>query len=161
LSPRVPRRIEVPLKTWKACALERPPRTAWSTLPFSRVLALEYLDAPSRDVRRESKRYRLAIHGGRRRDGQACHRDARHRTRGPDCSLVVAFPTMALTPSRLATEEDAPDPSSVGGIRAPSVGSDDAGSGWRLRRDLRGPDTTRSPKRAYRFGTSPAQLAGA
>jgi nucleoside-diphosphate-sugar epimerase len=34
--------------------------------------------------------------------------------------LVVAFPTMALSPGRLATEEDAPDPSSAGGIRAPS-----------------------------------------
>jgi len=31
--------------------------------------------------------------------------------------LVVAFGTMALTPGRLATEEDAPDPSSVGGPR--------------------------------------------
>jgi nucleoside-diphosphate-sugar epimerase len=39
---------------------------------------------------------------------------------GPDRSLVVAFPTMALTPGRLATEEDAPDPSSAGGPRIPS-----------------------------------------
>src|ERR1700730_5133925 len=36
---------------------------------LSRVLAGEYLDAPSSDVRRESERYRLEIHGGRRRDG--------------------------------------------------------------------------------------------
>ncbi len=39
---------------------------------------------------------------------------------GPDRSLVVAFPTMALSPSRLATEEDAPDPNSAVGSRVPS-----------------------------------------
>jgi hypothetical protein len=39
---------------------------------------------------------------------------------GPDRSLVVAFPTVALTPGRLATEEDAPDPSSAGAPRIPS-----------------------------------------
>ena len=34
--------------------------------------------------------------------------------------LVVAFPTMALAPGHLATEDDAPDPSSAGGRRATS-----------------------------------------
>lgn len=38
----------------------------------------------------------------------------RHKT------LVVAFPTMALSPGRLATEADAADPNSVGGVRAQS-----------------------------------------
>lgn len=40
--------------------------------------------------------------------------------KGPDRPLVVAFPTMALTPGRLATEEDAADPNSVGGVRVRS-----------------------------------------
>jgi nucleoside-diphosphate-sugar epimerase len=40
--------------------------------------------------------------------------------KGNDRSLVVAFPTMALRAGRLATEKDAPDPTSVGGMRAPS-----------------------------------------
>jgi nucleoside-diphosphate-sugar epimerase len=39
---------------------------------------------------------------------------------GSDRALVVAFPTMALRPGRLATEEDAPEPHSAGGGRAPS-----------------------------------------
>jgi hypothetical protein len=39
---------------------------------------------------------------------------------GTDRTLVVAFPTMALRPGRMATEEDAPDPSSAGGDRSPS-----------------------------------------
>jgi nucleoside-diphosphate-sugar epimerase len=39
---------------------------------------------------------------------------------GVDRALVVAFPTMALRPWRMATEEDAPDPDSAGGRRAPS-----------------------------------------
>jgi nucleoside-diphosphate-sugar epimerase len=39
---------------------------------------------------------------------------------GRDRALVVAFPTMALRPGRLATEEDAPDPTSAGGVRASS-----------------------------------------
>jgi len=34
--------------------------------------------------------------------------------------LVVAFPTMALRPSHLATEDDAPDPNSPGSARIPS-----------------------------------------
>lgn len=34
--------------------------------------------------------------------------------------LVVAFPTMALTPGRVATENDAPDPSAPGAARIPS-----------------------------------------
>ena len=34
--------------------------------------------------------------------------------------LVVAFPTMALSPGRLATEQDAPDPGSPGAARIPS-----------------------------------------
>jgi hypothetical protein len=34
--------------------------------------------------------------------------------------MLVAFPTMALRPGSMATEEDAPDPSSAGGGRAPS-----------------------------------------
>lgn len=37
----------------------------------------------------------------------------------PDHSLVVAFATMGLTPGRLATEDAAADPNSVGGIRVP------------------------------------------
>jgi len=40
--------------------------------------------------------------------------------RGSDRALVVAFPTMALKPGRMATEEDAPEPHSAGGGRAPS-----------------------------------------
>jgi nucleoside-diphosphate-sugar epimerase len=39
---------------------------------------------------------------------------------GSNRALVAAFPTMALTPGRMATEEDAPDPNSAGGGRAPS-----------------------------------------
>ena len=39
---------------------------------------------------------------------------------GSDRALVVAFPTMALRPGRLATEEDTPDPKSPGGGRIPS-----------------------------------------
>jgi nucleoside-diphosphate-sugar epimerase len=39
---------------------------------------------------------------------------------GTDRTLVVAFPTMALRPGRMATEEDDPDPSSAGGDRSPS-----------------------------------------
>jgi nucleoside-diphosphate-sugar epimerase len=39
---------------------------------------------------------------------------------GTDRALVAAFPTMALEPGRMATEEDSPDPSSAGGGRAPS-----------------------------------------
>ena len=39
---------------------------------------------------------------------------------GSDPALVVAFVTLALTPNRLATEEDAPDPSAFGGPRIPS-----------------------------------------
>ncbi len=39
---------------------------------------------------------------------------------GSDRTLVIAFPTMALTAGRLATEEDAPNPTSVGGSRVPS-----------------------------------------
>jgi nucleoside-diphosphate-sugar epimerase len=39
---------------------------------------------------------------------------------GNDRAIVAAFPTMALRPGRLATEEDAPDPHSAGGGRAPS-----------------------------------------
>jgi len=39
---------------------------------------------------------------------------------GTDRALVAAFPTMALGPGHLATEEDAPDPNSPGGGRAPS-----------------------------------------
>jgi nucleoside-diphosphate-sugar epimerase len=39
---------------------------------------------------------------------------------GNDRSLVVAFPTMALRPGRMATEGDAPDPNSAGGGRASS-----------------------------------------
>jgi hypothetical protein len=35
--------------------------------------------------------------------------------------LVVAFPTMALRPSHLATEDDAPDPNSPGSARIPSL----------------------------------------
>lgn len=37
---------------------------------------------------------------------------------GSDRALVVVIPTMALTQGRLATEEDAPDPNSIGGGRA-------------------------------------------
>ena len=37
---------------------------------------------------------------------------------GSDRPIVVAFPTMALTPGRLATEESSADPKSVGGPRA-------------------------------------------
>ena len=36
---------------------------------------------------------------------------------GSDRALVVAFPTMALSPGHLATEDDAPDPSSAGRTR--------------------------------------------
>jgi len=39
---------------------------------------------------------------------------------GPDCPLVAAFVTMGLTPGKLATEDDAYDPNSVGGPRARS-----------------------------------------
>jgi hypothetical protein len=39
---------------------------------------------------------------------------------GPHRSLVVAFPTMALSSGRLATEKDAPDPNWAGGSRVPS-----------------------------------------
>ncbi len=39
---------------------------------------------------------------------------------GPDRPLVVAFATMALTPGRLATEENRPDPHAVGGPRGAS-----------------------------------------
>ena len=39
---------------------------------------------------------------------------------GNDRAIVVAFPTMALSPGRMATEEDVPDPNSAGGGRAPS-----------------------------------------
>jgi nucleoside-diphosphate-sugar epimerase len=39
---------------------------------------------------------------------------------GNDRAIVTAFPTMALSPGRMATEEDAPDPNSVGGGRASS-----------------------------------------
>ena len=39
---------------------------------------------------------------------------------GTDRALVAAFPTMALKAGRMATEEDAPDPSSAGGGRGPS-----------------------------------------
>jgi nucleoside-diphosphate-sugar epimerase len=39
---------------------------------------------------------------------------------GRDCPLVVAIPTMSLSPGRLATEEHAPDPTSVGNGRVPS-----------------------------------------
>ena len=39
---------------------------------------------------------------------------------GADRAMVVAFPTMALRAGSMATEEDAPDPSSAGGGRAPS-----------------------------------------
>ena len=39
---------------------------------------------------------------------------------GTDRAMVVAFPTMALRPGSMATEEDAPDPSSAGGGRTPS-----------------------------------------
>ena len=37
---------------------------------------------------------------------------------GPDRPLVVAFPTMALSAGRLATEDDAADPNAAGGLRA-------------------------------------------
>lgn len=40
--------------------------------------------------------------------------------RGPDRALVTAFPTMALEAGHTATEQDAADPSSVGGLRVPS-----------------------------------------
>jgi len=39
---------------------------------------------------------------------------------GTDRALVAAFPTMALRPGRMATEEDGPDPNSAGGGRASS-----------------------------------------
>ena len=39
---------------------------------------------------------------------------------GSDRALVIAFPTMALSPGHLATEEDGPDLSSVGGGRSSS-----------------------------------------
>jgi nucleoside-diphosphate-sugar epimerase len=39
---------------------------------------------------------------------------------GSDRALAVAFPTLALTPGRLATEEDASDPLAPGGGRIPS-----------------------------------------
>jgi nucleoside-diphosphate-sugar epimerase len=39
---------------------------------------------------------------------------------GPDRPLVAAFATMAMKPSRLATEDDAYDPNSVGGPRGSS-----------------------------------------
>ena len=39
---------------------------------------------------------------------------------GPDRPLVVAFGTVGLTPGHLATEEDAPDPHSAGGVRSQS-----------------------------------------
>lgn len=39
---------------------------------------------------------------------------------GPDRPLVVAFGTMGLTPGRLATEDDAADPNSAGGLRSRS-----------------------------------------
>jgi nucleoside-diphosphate-sugar epimerase len=38
--------------------------------------------------------------------------------KGPDRTLVAVAPTMALSPGRVAKEEDAADPVSVGGIRA-------------------------------------------
>lgn len=37
--------------------------------------------------------------------------------KGNDRALVAAFPTMALKPGRLATEDDAPDPDTAGGPR--------------------------------------------
>ena len=37
---------------------------------------------------------------------------------GSDRAIVIAAPTMSLTPGRLATEKDAPDPDAVGGPRA-------------------------------------------
>lgn len=40
--------------------------------------------------------------------------------KGTDRALVVAFPTMALKPGRMATEEDSPDPHSAGCGRTPS-----------------------------------------
>lgn len=43
--------------------------------------------------------------------------------KGTDRALVAAFPTMALRPGRTATEEDVPEPNSVGGGRAPSEAS--------------------------------------
>lgn len=39
---------------------------------------------------------------------------------GPDRPLVAAFGTLAMKPGRLATEDDAPDPQSVGGPRGAS-----------------------------------------
>lgn len=39
---------------------------------------------------------------------------------GPDRALVVAFPTMALSPGRLATEKDTPDRRAAGRPRSPS-----------------------------------------
>ena len=39
---------------------------------------------------------------------------------GVDRALVAAFPTMALRPGHMATEEDSPDPDSAGGGRATS-----------------------------------------
>ncbi|MEK5645490.1 3-beta hydroxysteroid dehydrogenase [Paenibacillus rhizosphaerae] len=39
---------------------------------------------------------------------------------GRDCPLVVAIPTMSLSPGGLATEEHAPDPNSLGSGRVPS-----------------------------------------
>ncbi len=39
---------------------------------------------------------------------------------GPDRPLVAAFGTLAMKPGRLATEDDAPDPHSVGGPRGAS-----------------------------------------
>ncbi len=39
---------------------------------------------------------------------------------GKDRALVAAFPTMALMPGHIATEEDLPDLASQGGGRAPS-----------------------------------------
>jgi nucleoside-diphosphate-sugar epimerase len=40
--------------------------------------------------------------------------------RGSDRAIVIAFPTMALKAGCMATEEDAPEPYSAGGGRAPS-----------------------------------------
>lgn len=39
---------------------------------------------------------------------------------GRERSLVVAFPTMAMSPGRIAVETEPPNPTSVGGLRVPS-----------------------------------------
>jgi nucleoside-diphosphate-sugar epimerase len=52
-------------------------------------------------------------------DGRAIH-TLGTALAGPDRALVVAFPTLALSPGRLATEDDAADPSSPGAPRIPS-----------------------------------------